>query len=189
MNRQNLEENIEKAIAKLPTTLEELVDFGKSMEAHSANPDGAVPIRESLDEKVNNGLFYNYSDGAGNSDSLWLVPTADGLQALYLYYDHESQMNFFAEKAGDDYEYQSRLYSDLPLELKELLSDGEEGELLNIKNPEGTGAIYHGSAVLYLNHGVWIAPESYKELAIERDCNGGITYGFDPKAYLDEDFN
>lgn len=182
MNRQKLEENIEKAIAKLPTTLDELIDFGKSMEAHSSNPDGAVPIRESLDEKVKGSLFYNYSDGTGNSDSLWLIPTSEGLEGLYLYYDHESDMNFYAEDPGVDYEYQSRLYSDLPLNLKELLSDGKEGELLNIKSPDKSSTIYHGSAILQLSHGTWFAPESYKELALERDCDGGIAYGFDPSS-------
>lgn len=179
MDREVLDARIADAIAKLPTELDALVERGKAMERKSANPDGAVPIREHLDAEIKGALFYNFADGAGNSESLWIIPGVhhEGIEALYLCYDHESDLNFYAFAKGEDYEYQSRLYSDLPLELKELLCDGPEGELLTIESPSGDCRFYHGSAVLYLQHGEWIVPESYQELVLELDGDdGGLRY-------------
>lgn len=177
MDREMLDTRIADAIAKLPTELDALVERGKGMERKSANPDGAVPIREHLDGEIKGALFYNFADGAGNSESLWIIPSAEGIEALYLCYDHESDLNFYAYDKGEDHEYQSRLYSDLPMELKELLCDGPEGELLVIRNPAGDCHLYHGSAVLYLQHGEWIVPESYSDLVLEVDGDdGGLRY-------------
>lgn len=177
MDRETLDSRITEAIAKLPTDLDALVERGKAMERRSANPDGAVPIREHLDGEIKGALFYNFADGAGNSESLWLIPSAEGIEALYLCYDHESDLNFYAYDKGEDYEYQSRLYSDLPMELKELLCDGPEGELLTIQSPNGDCHFYHGSAVLYLQHGEWIVPKSYQELVLELEGDdGGLRY-------------
>ena len=177
MDREVLETRIAAAIAKLPTGLDDLVERGRLMELGSANPDGAVPIREHLDSEIKGALFYNIADGAGNSESLWLIPGHEGIEALYLCYDHESDLNFYGYEAGEDYEYQRRLYSDLPLDLKELLCDGPEGELLTISNPDGDCNLYHGSAVLYLQNGEWIVPESYIDLVLELDGDdGGLRY-------------
>lgn len=181
MDSTVLATRIEEAIAKLPTDLDSLVERGRAMERSSSNPDGAVPIREHLDDQIKGALFYNFADGGGNSDSLWLIPGHDGIEALYLCYDHESDMNFYAFDSGEDYEYQRRLYADLPLELKELLCDGPEGELLTISSPEGDCSLYHGSAVLYLQDGQWIAPESYRELALGFGDDGGLRYLFTPE--------
>lgn len=186
MERTLLKERIATAISNLPTELDELVQRGRLMELCSSNPNGAVPIREHLADEIKGALFYNYSDGAGNSDSLWIIPGPDGIEALYLCYDHESNLNFYGFDAGDDYEYQRRLYSDLPLDLKELLCDGPEGELLNINSPDGECHLYHGSAVLYLQHGEWVAPESYIELALELGDDGGLRYMFIPEDAEDE---
>jgi len=181
MDRSMLEETAAKAISKLPKDLDGLIELGRAMERVSYNPDGAVPIREHLDSEVKGGLFYNYSDGGGNSDSLWLIPGHDGLEALYLVYDHESAMNFYAFDPGEDYENQWKLYSGLPLDLQELLANGPEGELLTISNPDRECSLYHGSAVLFLQDGQWQVPESYFELAEKFDDNGGLSYLFDPE--------
>lgn len=181
MDKATLDARIAEAITKLPTELDALVERGKAMERKSANPDGAVPIREHLDGEIKDALFYNFADGAGNSESLWIIPGShhEGIEALYLCYDHESDLNFYAYDSGEDYEYQSRLYSDLPLDLKALLCDGPEGELLTIKNPAGDCHLYHGSAVLYLQHGEWIVPESYQDLVLEiGGDDGGLRYIF-----------
>ena len=182
MDRTTLEARAAEAIAKLPTDLDGLIERGKLMEQASGNPDGAVPIREHLDAQGKGGLFYNYADGGGNGDSLWIIPGHDGLEALYLCYDHESSLNFYGYDAGEDFEYQSRLYSDLPLDLKELLADGPEGELLTIQSPEGDCHFYHGSAVFFLRDGEWTAPESYISLVLEiGQDDGGLRYLFDPE--------
>lgn len=188
MDRTTLEARVAEAISKLPTDLDELIERGKAMERESGNPEGAVPIREHLDAQGSkSGLFYNYADGGGNSDSLWIIPGHEGLEALYLCYDHESALNFYSYDAGEDFEYQSRLYSGLPLDLKELLADGPEGELLTIQSPEGDCHFYHGSAVLFLQEGVWTAPESYLDLVVELgDDDGGLNYLFDPEAFPED---
>lgn len=186
MDRETLATRIAEAKAKLPTDLEGLVERGKLMERQSANPDGAVPIREHLAGEIKEALFYNYADGAGNSESLWIIPSDSGIEALYLCYDHESALNFYGYDPGEDYEYQSRLYSDLPMELKELLCDGPEGELLNIESPNGDCRFYHGSAVLYLQEGEWIVPESYQDLVLELDSDdGGLRYILTPDSFGD----
>jgi len=181
MDRSKLEAAATKVISALPTDLEGLVDRGRAMEQASYNPEGAVPIREHLDSEVKGGLFYNFSDGGGNSDSLWIIPGHDGLEALYLVYDHESDMNFYAFESGEDYENQWKLYRDLPLNLQELLSNGPEGELLTISNPDKDCALYHGSAVLFLQDGQWQIPEGYYELGEQSGDNGGLSYIFDPE--------
>lgn len=187
MDRDILETRIAAAIAKLPTDLDGLIERGKAMERFSNNPDGAVPIREHLDAQANGGLFYNYADGAGNSDSLWILPSHDGLEAIYLCYDHESEMNFYAFDEGEDYRYQSELYAGIPQDLKCLLADGPEGELLNIKSPDGEHSLYHGSAILYLQDGQWTVPDSYRDIALTFSDDGGLRYIFDPQSFEEED--
>lgn len=186
MNSEKLNKSIEKALSQLPVGFDDLVQYGRAMENSSYNPEGMVPIREDLDERIKGALFYNFADGAGNSDSLWIIPTDNEIEALYLCFDHESDLNFYAYDKSEAYAYQSRLYSDLPLNLKKLLSDGREGELLTIKDPNSSCTLYHGSALFYLAQGEWMVPESYRALALDFEDNGGINYMFNPHANEEE---
>lgn len=181
MDEIELGYRIADASEKLPTDLAGLMLLGQTMDELSENPGGVKPLREHLEDIAPGVLYFNYANGAGNSDNLWVFPgeTEEDLRALYVYYDNESSMNFYALDDKDEaYTLQDTLYSQLPLDLQTVLYDGPEGELLNIVDSAGYSA-YHGTVALVLENGEWEAPSGYIDLAIEMNDDGGIRYIFD----------
>lgn len=181
MDEIELRCRIADAVKKLPTDLNGLILLGATMTSVSENPRAAYPLQHHLDKIAPGALYFNYANGAGNSDNLWIFPgkTEEDLRALYVYYDSEGSMNFYALDDKDEaYTLQDTLYSQLPLDLQAVLYDGPEGELLNITDSAGYSA-YHGTAVLVLENGEWEAPGGYIDLGVEMNDDGGIRYIFD----------
>lgn len=181
MDEVDLESRIAKAIEKLPIELAGMKLLGETMGEFSENPRGADPIVNHLRDTYPGVLYFNHADGSGNSDNLWIFPGEyeEDLRALFVYYDSESSLNFYALEDKDQaYLLQDTLYDQLPLDLQSVLYDGPEGELLNIVDSSGYSA-YHGSAVLVFENGQWGTSNGYIDLALEYNDDGGVRHIFD----------
>lgn len=180
LTREDLESTFRKIEEVLPTSAEELRHYGQELSELSYNPAGPdEPIGKALGEKYPGASFYNWADGAGNSDSLYIFPASEGHgdRAIYVIYDHESALNFYGEKAPTGFRLQHVLYEEVPEDLKAALT-GPEGELLLIEDGYGR-SLYHGSAMIYLEDGAWHLPESYVKLALKYGEDGGLRYFVD----------
>lgn len=180
LTREDLEDTFQQITESLPTTAEELQRYGQELKELSYSPAGDdEPIDRALGEKYPGAHFYNWADGAGNSDSLYVFPAGKdhGDRAIYVVYDHESPLNFYAEKAPTGFRLQHVLYGEAPEDLKAALT-GPEGELLLVEDGYGR-SLYHGSAMIYLKDGVWHLPESYVKLALNYGDDGGLRYFVD----------
>ncbi|OXM53179.1 hypothetical protein [Amycolatopsis alba] len=130
---------------------------------------GATPLEEvrrraaAIDEQtgitpveVDGAERFAWNNGGGES-AVWYF-TPDG-RALLLTFDHESDLNLYAE---EDYAVQEALYRGVPEDLVRLVRDRPENyESLNLVDPETGAAIHYAGGVFWFDGERWARAEGF----------------------------
>jgi hypothetical protein len=105
---------------------------------------------------VDDAERFAWNDSGGQS-AVWYF-TPDGL-ALLLIFDHESELNLYAE---GDYALQESLYRGVPESLVRLVRDRPENyESLNLVDSETGRAIHYAGGVFWFDGERWRAAEGF----------------------------
>ncbi|MGW1840023.1 hypothetical protein [Streptomyces sp. NPDC002067] len=115
-----------------------------------------------------------WNDGGGQS-AVWYF-TQDG-HALLLTFDHESELNLYAE---DDFALQESFYAGVPESLVTLVRDRPENyESLNLTDP-GTGrTIHYAGGVFWYDGTRWHVADGLAEYCRRKDTDLFGESGFD----------
>jgi hypothetical protein len=124
---------------------------------------------------------FAWNDGGGQSTVWYFTP--DG-RALLLTFDHETDLNLYAE---GDYTLQESLYRGVPEDLVRLVRDRPENyESLNLAD-EATGAtIHYAGGVFWFDGGQWREAEGFLAHCEQEELEPMVDSGFGycMKAYL-----
>ncbi|WP_447005477.1 hypothetical protein ACRAKI_02775 [Saccharothrix isguenensis] len=117
---------------------------------------------------------FAWNDGGGQS-AVWYF-TPDG-RALLLTFDHESDLNLYAE---DDYALQESLYRGVPEPLVGLVRNRPENyESLNLTDPETGRTIHYAGGVFWFDGEGWRAAEGFLDHCEREDLAPLTDSGFD----------
>ncbi len=124
--------------------------------------------------EVDGAVRYAWNNGGGES-AVWYF-TPDG-RALLLTFDHESELNLFAE---GDYSVQEALYRGVPEDLVALVRDQPENyESLNLVAESGATILYAGG-VFWFDGERWRQGEGFldhcREEGLDPLSESGFTY-------------
>ncbi len=99
-----------------------------------------------------------WNDGGGQS-AVWYF--AEDGRVLLLTFDHESELNLYAE---EDYELQESFYRGVPESLVALVRDQPENyESLNLKDPASGRTIHYAGGVFWFDGVRWHVAEGFEE--------------------------
>ncbi|WP_051772800.1 hypothetical protein [Saccharothrix sp. NRRL B-16314] len=123
---------------------------------------------------VDDAERFAWNDGGGQS-AVWYF-TPDG-RALLLTFDHESDLNLYAE---GDYALQESLYRGVPEDLVRLVRNRPENyESLNLVDPETGHAIHYAGGVFWFDGERWRAAEGFLEHCEQEGLSPMTESGFD----------
>ncbi|MFI6941754.1 hypothetical protein ACIBI4_20975 [Streptomyces sp. NPDC050418] len=115
-----------------------------------------------------------WNDGGGQS-AVWYF--AEDGRVLLLTFDHESELNLYAE---EDYELQESFYRGVPESLVALVRDQPENyESLNLKDPESGRTIHYAGGVFWFDGARWQVAEGFEEYCRREGIELFAESGFD----------
>ncbi|MFE9039745.1 hypothetical protein ACFYOG_02435 [Streptomyces sp. NPDC007818] len=115
-----------------------------------------------------------WNDGGGQS-AVWYF--ADDGRAMLLTFDHESELNLYAE---EDYELQESFYDGVPEPLVALVRDRPENyESLNLTDPATGRTIHYAGGVFWYDGTRWHIAAGLEEYTRREDVDLFEASGFD----------
>ncbi|MGW6539736.1 hypothetical protein ACWGBV_26070 [Streptomyces sp. NPDC055051] len=115
-----------------------------------------------------------WNDGGGQS-AVWYF--ADDGRALLLTFDHESELNLYAE---EDFDLQESFYEGVPAPLVDLVRDRPENyESLNLTDPATGRTIHYAGGVFWYDGAGWHVADGLAEHTRREDMDLFRESGFD----------
>ncbi|MFD0548175.1 hypothetical protein ACFQ0X_02615 [Streptomyces rectiviolaceus] len=117
---------------------------------------------------------FAWNDSGGQSAVWYFVP--DG-RAMLLTFDHESELNLYAEGT---YAEQESLYGGVPADLVQLVRDRPENyESLNLTDSGTGGTIHYAGGVFWFDGEQWRAAEGFLDHCDQEGLDPMTESGFD----------
>lgn len=132
-------------------------------------------ITEITPVEVDGAERFAWNDGGGQSAVWYFTPDE---RALLLTFDHESDLNLFAE---EDYSVQEALYDGVPEHLVALVRDRPENyESLNLVDAETGATIHYAGGVFWFDGERWHQAEGFldhcRREGLDPLSESGFTY-------------
>ncbi|MFI9452227.1 hypothetical protein [Amycolatopsis sp. NPDC052450] len=142
-------------------------------------------IAEITPIAVDGAERFAWNDGGGQSAVWYFTPDK---QALLLTFDHESDLNLYAE---EDYSVQEALYGGVPENLVALVRNRPENyESLNLVDAETGAAIHYAGGVFWFDGKGWRQAEGFLEHCrregLDPLSESGFTYCAGPYLFGEE---
>ncbi|MEU3623733.1 hypothetical protein BS329_14710 [Amycolatopsis coloradensis] len=113
-------------------------------------------LTEITPAEVDGAKRFAWNDGGGQSAAWYFTPDE---RALLLTFDHESELNLFAE---EDYSVQEALYGGVPEDLVRLVRNRPENyESLNLVDAETGATILYAGGVFWFDGERWHQAEGF----------------------------
>lgn len=167
----SIENKIQQTVDLFPTDWNEIV---KRAELLSSLDYSYEQVKKEFVVNEHKIVYYGDNDGAGNS--MVLLLNHETHEALFIGFDHESNLNFFAREPEEAL-IQFAMYETTPVSFLDVIVNQEETyELLNVKNPVNGDTIWDASVVVVYKDGKWEPTPNYVKTAVDEDDDGGISY-------------
>lgn len=167
----SIEQKIKETVALFPNNWAEIVKRAELLSSLDYSYEQVKKEYKVGDHKI---LYYGDSDGGGNSMVLLLNEETE--EALFIGFDHESDLNFYA-RDEEDALIQFSMYENVPTPfLETVVNQDETYELLNITNPVNGDTIWDASVLVVYKDGKWEPTPKYVEIALDNEDAGGISY-------------